>query len=75
MKWLKDLNANTKISIVIFNNYFNIVDYLNKPYMYVYIRKNNDYNIPYTCAELNCRFMSFYYIIPFSKNDRNNFFK
>ena len=54
MKWLKDLNANTKISIVIFNNYFNIVDYLNKPYMYVYIRKNNDHNIPYTCAELNC---------------------
>ena len=73
IKWLKDLNTNTKIPIVIFNNHFNIVDHLNKPYLYVYIRKNNDYNIPYTCAELNCRFMSFYYIIPFSKNDRNNF--
>lgn len=73
IKWIKDLNANTKIPIVILNNHINIIDYLNKPYVYVYIRKNNDYNIPYTCAELNCRFMSFYYIIPFSKNDRNNF--
>ena len=50
------------------------INIFKKPSITILLRKNiDDYSIPYMFANLNCRFKSFFYIVPFTEYDKNNF--
>lgn len=73
IEWIKDLKSTKKVPHIIIYRYGGTVNDIDKPYINIFIRKNDDYNLPHIFVELNCKFVSFHYILPFSKNDKNDF--
>ena len=73
IEWIKDLKSTKKVPHIIIYRYGGTVSDIEKPYINIFIRKNYDYNLPHIFVELNCKFVSFHYILPFSKNDKNDF--
>ncbi|MEI0596471.1 HNH endonuclease, partial [Brachyspira pilosicoli] len=75
LKWIKNLKEPVELPIILLGNkYANVYLYLiDKPFLNIYIRRNKNYNFPYMFVELNCRILSFYYIIPFIDLDKKKF--
>lgn len=74
IKWIKDETIYREVPKLIEINCLESINTFKKTNITILLRKNiDDYSIPYMFANLHCRFKSFFYIVPFTKYDRNNF--
>lgn len=74
VNWIKSDDNYKNIPKLIEIDHFENIAITQKPSITIFLRKNiDDYSIPYMFVCLNCRFRSYYYIIPFTKYDKNDF--
>ena len=74
IKWIKDETMFKEVPKLIEIDCLEKINIFKKPSITILLRKNiDDYSIPYMFANLNCRFKSFFYIVPFTEYDKNNF--
>ena len=71
IKWLngeKSVNKLPKIGMLVTNSFFD-----KHPRMTLHIRKNNNYDLPYTLAEFRFTSFTFSFVIPFCSEDKKDF--
>lgn len=73
IKWINGEVEATNLPKVAMLKSFDL--YSHHPKIVVYIRKNKDHDLPYCVAEFRFTFLTFVYIIPYSREDNCTFLK